>query len=430
MKLDGLIPAFLTVAALAGGGESEAAAKAISQPASVRFVKFDVGLPTSGQWREGFRIADMNEDGHPDIVHGPERKQAGTPVIFLGDGKGSWTRWKEARFPALPYDYGDVEIADFNRDGHQDIALAMHLHGFIVLTGDGHGGFSNASAGLDFDAHGSSSFSSRAIRETDWNGDGLPDLVAVSEGLGTGTSLPLADREGVVVYLNQGSNGWTKSKEPLSKGIYSDSIALGDFDGDGHMDVVTGSGVMDRKDLVNLWRANGSAKGGMPLVLELPGVHQFVQAVATGDFDNDGRDDLAVAYQVLDNDVWYSAIDVFYSRVGGKWKRHPLFRKATREGSVAMATGHLVGKSTRDLVALTTRGETLVFVGDGHDGLVRNSKPLPVFGEGCRGAHVELADLDGDGHDEIIAAFADEPAVDRCPSGGGITAWKAVTKRK
>ena len=199
------------------------------------------------------------------------------------------------------------------------------------------------------------------------------------------------------------------------------------FDGDGHIDVATGSGVMDRKDLVSLWRANGAAT---PLALELPGAHQFVQAVAAGDFDNDGRDDLAVAYQVLDNDVWYSAIDVFYSRAGGKWERYPLFREATREGAVAMATGHLVSKSTRDLVALTARGETLVFLGDGHGGLVRNSIPLPVFGEGCRGAHVELADLDGDGHDEIIASFADEPAGDRCPSGGGITAWKAVTDRQ
>jgi hypothetical protein len=428
VRLNSFIPALLAMAALAACGPSQPTPKGIAGAASVPFVKFDVGLPTSGQWREGFRIADMNEDGHPDIVSGPARKQGGTPVIFLGDGKGSWAPWKEARFPALPYDYGDVEVADFNRDGHQDIALAMHLHGLVVLTGDGHGGFSNASAGLEFDARDASSFSSRAIRMTDWNGDGLPDLVAVWEGLGTSSWRPLADHEGVVVYLNQGAKGWRKSEGPLSKGIYSDSIALGDFDGDGHIDVVTGSGVMDRKDLASLWRANGAANGaGMPL--ELPGAHQFVQAVAAGDFDNDGRDDLAVAYQFLDNEVWNSAIDVFYSRAGGKWERHPLFHEATREGAVAMATGHLREKSTRDLVALTTRGETLVFLGDGHGGLVRNSMPLPGFGEGCRGAHVELADLDGDGRDEIIAAFADEPAVDRCPSGGGITAWKVVGNR-
>jgi len=384
--------------------------------AALRFVRFDAGLPASGQWREGFRIADMNGDGHLDIVHGPPRKQPGPPVIFLGDGKGSWTQWKEARFPSLPYDYGDVEVADFNGDGHLDIALAVHLRGFFVLTGDGQGNFSNASAGLEGD------FSSRAIRVTDWNGDGLPDLIAVSEGLGQASSQSLADRDGVVVFLNQGPHGWRKSERSLSKGIYSDSIALGDFDGDGHLDIATGSSVIDRKDLVKLWRADGAAT---PLAVDLPGTHQFVQAVAAGDFDNDGEDDLAVAYVSLENDIWYSALDLFYARAGGKWERLSLSKEASEEGPVALATGHLLGKGALDLVALTAQGKTVVYLADGHGGLVRNSPNLPVYGGGCRGAHVQLADLDGDGRDEIIAAFADEPG-DRCSSGGGITAWKSI----
>jgi FG-GAP-like repeat/FG-GAP repeat len=282
---------------------------------AVRFARFDSGLPTSGQWREGFRIADMNGDGYLDIVHGPARKQPGPPVIFLGDGKGSWTQWKEARFPALAYDYGDVEVADFNGDGHLDIALAVHLHGFFVLAGDGHGRFSDASAGLE------GNFSSRAIRVADWNGDGRPDLIAVSEGPGPASSQSPADRDGVVVFLNQGTQGWRKSERSLSKGIYSDTIALGDFDGDGHLDIATGSSVIDRKDLVNLWRANGIA---IPLVVKLPGIHQFVQTVTAGDFDHDGKDDLAVAYLTLENDIWYSALDLFFSRAGETWERRSL----------------------------------------------------------------------------------------------------------
>src|SRR5256885_7736606 len=84
----------------------------------VKFVPFSAGLPTAGQWRNGFDIADMNEDGHPDIVHSPARKSPGAPVIFLGDGKGNWRRWSEARFAPLPYDYGDAAVGDFNGDGH------------------------------------------------------------------------------------------------------------------------------------------------------------------------------------------------------------------------------------------------------------------------------------------------------------------------
>jgi hypothetical protein len=89
-----------------------------------------------------------------------------------------------------------------------------------------------------------------------------------------------------------------------------------------------------------------------------------------------------------------------------------------------MATGHLRNRQTRDLVILTSQGQTIAFLGNGHGQFARNDA-IPVYGGGCRGAHVELADLDGDGIDEIVASFADEPG-QACPTGGGITAWKVV----
>jgi FG-GAP repeat len=134
----------------------------------------------------------------------------------------------------------------------------------------------------------------------------------------------------VVVFLNQGSQGWHKSERSLSRGIFSDSIALGDFDADGHLDIATGSSVLDRKDLVNLWRANGIA---VPIAVNLPGAHYFVQAVTAGDFDHDGKDDLVVAYLTLENEIWYSALDLFYSRAGGTWERRSLSKEATQEGN-------------------------------------------------------------------------------------------------
>ncbi len=390
-----------------------------TQPSVLRFVPFSQALPTSGKWRQGYRIDNMNGDGHTDIVNVTQRKLSGAPVIFLGDGKGSWTLWKEAHFPDLPYDYGDVEVADFNRDGHLDLAVAVHYRGILVLLGDGHGGFSNSSDGLGFAMDGAPDFSSRAIRATDWNGDGLPDLVAVSEGPRMGGTAKTVN--GVFVFLNQGTKGWRRIEPALSPGIFSDSLALGDFDGDGHKDVATGSMVLGRNDLVNLWRQGSPT----PWAVDIPGPLHYVHAVAAGDFDHDGKDDLAVAYVSLENEVWYSILDVYFARPGGKWERRTLSRQPNRNVAVALASGHLRNRNTLDLVALTMAGETLVYLGDRQGNLVRDSGSIPQYDHGCRGAHVELADLDGDGRDEIVASFSDEPRSDGCNSGGGITAWKA-----
>src|SRR5262245_42878837 len=99
-----------------GGIQERSSAVETAALRSLVFEPFGRGLPTRGQWRNGFAVADMNGDGHPDIVHGPPRKVRGGPVVFLGDGRGGWTVWKDARFPAAPYDYGTAAVADFNGD--------------------------------------------------------------------------------------------------------------------------------------------------------------------------------------------------------------------------------------------------------------------------------------------------------------------------
>jgi FG-GAP-like repeat len=97
------------------------------------------------------------------------------------------------------------------------------------------------------------------------------------------------------------------------------------------------------------------------------------------------------------------------------------------DGPVALASGDLDGDGKRDLVALTGRGETWVFFGDGRGNFARSRTMVAHFAK-CRGSHVELRDLDGDGRDEIVATFAEASDLKSCPSGGGVTAWKAVPR--
>ncbi|MGO9453015.1 MAG: FG-GAP repeat domain-containing protein [Candidatus Binataceae bacterium] len=389
----------------------------------LRFTPFGDGLPASGEWRQGFSIADMNGDGHLDIVAPPPRKSNGAPPsIFLGNGKGSWTRWSQAHFPNLAYDYGDVQIADLNGDGHPDLALAVHLRGIIVLFGDGQGGFREADQGIEFDATGGKAFSSQALRILDWNGDGKPDILALSEGPTLAGIRIGHSSTGVALYLNKGNGSWERPP-PQQSSIFGDSLTIGDFNGDGHPDFATSTGAMNRRDLVNLWKTDRTWE---PVTVNELRPMAYVWSVAAADFDEDGRADLAVAYSSYEMGTWRSGIDVLFPRADKHWDRRTLEVAETREGPVALGVGDLTGNGHKDIAALTAQGETWIFLGDGRGSFTREKTPPPPYPGGCRGSHVALADLDGDGQDELVTSFSDEPSFSgHCPSFGGLTAWKA-----
>ncbi len=412
----------------------------------LRFVSFGNGLPTSGQWRDGFDLADMNGDGKIDIVHGPPRKGLSNPAIFLGDGKGNWQRWKNTKYPPLAFDYGDAVVADFNQDGHLDIALGMHLRGIQVLLGDGKGNFTNGSDGLDFLVPGSKAangeiggFSSKALAVADWNGDGRPDLLALGEGPRLNISggrgqgqLVTSQAYGVVVYLNQGNGKWLRKDQGTgTANLFGDSLTMGDFNGDHRIDFATSTGVQGRKDLINLSKADG---GWEPVTLDQLRPTSYINAVHAADFDHDGRTDLAVAYTSFELGVWRTGIDIFYSRPGDKWERRALAVEESQAGIFTLTTGDLDGDGNLDVVALTGNGKTWIFLGDGKGAFTREKTGVPAFPGGCRGYHVRLKDLDGDGKDEIVSSFAGEgsplASEEGCPSGGGLTAWHLAPRGK
>ena len=402
------------------------------------FVPFSKGLPNSGQWRNGFDIADMNGDGHLDIVHGPARKSLSNPVIFLGDGKGNWRRWSEARYPRLPFDYGDVAAADFNGDGRMDFALGMHLRGMAVLLGDGKGNFTDWGKGLDLQGSGpdneGASFSSRAIAAIDWNHDKRPDILALGEGprlgaSGRGGAKPLSGQSfGAVLYLNQGDGTWQRRDQGTSKAeIFGDALTVGDFNGDRRPDFATGSSSMGRRSLVNLAREDGGWNA-TDNDLVRPG---YIRSVAAADINGDGLDDLAVGYLSYQLETWRAGIDILYAQKDGTWTRRPLASEEGRVEVSALATGDVDGDGKRDLVALTGEGATWVFLGDGKGFFTREAAAgIPPYEGRCRGYHVQLADLDGDGKAEIVSGFAGENSAmfdpTLCLSGGGLQAWRAA----
>lgn len=386
----------------------------------LRFRSVGEGLPTSGQWRDGFDVADLNGDGKADIVHGPARKGGGPPVVFLGDGGGHWRRWTEARFPSTPWDYGAVRAGDLDGDGVTDLVVAMHLRGIVALRGDGLGGFQR---GLPLPGADPSpdAFASRALRLADWDRDGRLDVVAFGEGprgLGAGGS-----SRGVRIWRGT-ADAWTPHLESPSGTLAGTALALGDVDGDGRAEAVTSSNVLGRTDLVCVADADGGCTrrkvDGVP-------PRAYVRAVDAADVDGDGRSELAVASIAFEGDASSARLDLMTPQADGSWRRTMLASEPGVVGVASLAFGDLDGDGRKDLVAVTQRGETWVFVGDGRGGFARQVDGPPSFPGGCAGRFVMLADVDGDRRDDIVASFADEGTTDdgtpRCPSGGGMTAW-------
>ncbi len=414
-------------------------APAASDGDLLAFAPFAEGLPASGQWRNGFKIADMNGDGHLDIVHGPERKGAHRrPNVFLGDGKGSWRRWEEAKFPALGYDYGDVAVADFNGDGRLDLALAVHLRGVLVLVADGPAGFKEWGEGVYFQIPGrgveSRGLTSRTIEAADWNGDGRPDLVVLGEGPRMTAARSIQGKPevnashgyGVVVYLNRGDGTWeTKDERSNPRPVFGDDLEVADWSGDGRLDLVLGLNVLGSSQILRLGGA-----GGEWTVAELPGLRPHVLAggVHVADLDGDGRKDLAIGYMANELGIWRTGVDLFYARAKGEWERRALYAEEGRRGVFALDGGDLDGDGRTDLAALTGDGEAWVFLGRPGGAFLREASAELPAPTGCRGYDVKLADLDGDGRDELVAAFAGEPsalfAPDKCRHGGSLQAWK------
>jgi hypothetical protein len=400
---------------------------------------FSQGLPQRGQWRNGFAVADINEDGKADIVHGPPRKGGSRPAIFLGDGKGTWRPWAEASFPAIPFDYGDVAVADFNGDRHPDLAIASHLRGITVLVGDGKGRFSAWSQGIEFQGGEPDTpiFSSRAVEAVDWNGDGRTDLLAWGEGprlaaariQGGGGGFSTGSR-GAVVYLNQGNGTWQKvAAGPKGDRSYGDAVAVADFNGDGRPDFATSSALSGNRTIFYLNQEDGSWKS-LPIAELRP--QATFRGVAAGDFDRDGRMDLAVGYSSNELGVARTGIDVLFSRADGSWERRGLGLEENRNGIWALAAGDLDGDGALDLAGITGAGGAWIFLGDGKGGFTREQSPELGGDIGCTGYHAALADLDGDGVAELIAGYAGEATVsplgtviDTCKSGGSLRAWKA-----
>ncbi|MBI9082874.1 MAG: VCBS repeat-containing protein [Desulfobacterales bacterium] len=80
--------------------------------------------------------ADFNEDGNIDLA-GAGWGRNGALNIWMGDGRGGWTTTPPVQMGSF---YG-LNAADMNGDGHLDLLAGTYRSGVMLFSGDGNGRF-------------------------------------------------------------------------------------------------------------------------------------------------------------------------------------------------------------------------------------------------------------------------------------------------
>ena len=317
-------------------------------------------------------VGDFDGDGYGDLalgvpghggIHG-----GGAVVVLYGTASGLRTAGAQLWHPDVPgvpgtssasHAFGaSVATGDFDGDGYADLAVGSPgwdeggatgpgtLH---VLYG-GSRGLSTAGAelwtidspGVPGATNGSELFGA-ALAVGDFNDDRRDDLAVGARGSTYESNTEVYSSEGGVWIMYGVSDGLRPGpalrNSPGGVHSFGAALAAGDFDGDGADDlaagapghaVVTSAGA--QRAAGRVWVYPGAAGTGISAARravfdqQTAGVvgsaeagDQFGAALAAGDFDGNGRDDLAVGVPAEDVDgvADAGAVHVLRGRAGG-----------------------------------------------------------------------------------------------------------------
>ncbi|MEU6535305.1 FG-GAP and VCBS repeat-containing protein [Streptomyces sp. NPDC047000] len=285
---------------------------------------------------------DFNGDGYHDLASGAPgavaggKAKAGAVVVNYGSSSGisaarhKTTSQSSSGVPGASEtdDRFGTELAhgDLNRDGYGDLVVGTPLED---VSGDADGGsvtiLWGSSAGLsggttisDPNPSGHDRFG-QSLAVGDFTGDGKADLAVGSTGKDVWIFKGGFTKSG-------GAAGKLRLDAQIESGAYprgAVQLTAGDFDGDRTDDLVVGSATGN-------FVYRGTAAGP---VFQTEAGAGYARALTTADFDLDGHDDLAVGLgfaDLLDGPAKGGYVAVFYGGATGvDTKRSAVFSQAT-----------------------------------------------------------------------------------------------------
>lgn len=228
----------------------------------------------------GIVIADFNGDGHPDLAGSPNNGSREVMVVLGRGGKEKFGPPTSFASGGTPY---RLVAGDFNGDARPDLAIDVDDIGFpdrlSVLLNDGTG---------KFGAPNLINLPGEPVRPVvaDVNNDGKLDIVS---GLYTGTT-----NGSVAVLLGNGAGGFAQAaNSPITTlSVNSASLGVSDFNEDGKPDLA----IPGSSGGITIWLGDGG--GGFTQAGNTPTGGLWL-SLTVGDFNNDAHFDVLLDDRML-----------------------------------------------------------------------------------------------------------------------------------